>query len=74
METHPSGYYEWLRQPLSNCETVDMRLTNQIKQYWLESGGHSGYRNIYLDLAEAKIVCGRDRVLKLMRQAGLRAQ
>jgi putative transposase len=74
METHPSGYYEWLRQPLSNRETVDMRLTNQIKQYWLESGGHSGYRNIYLDLAEAKIVCGRDRVLKLMRQAGLRAQ
>jgi len=73
METHPSGYYEWLRQPLSNREAADMHLTNQIKQYWLESDGHSGYRNIHLDLAEAKIVCGRDRVLKLMRQARLQS-
>jgi len=70
MEAHPSGYYEWLRKPLSNRETMDRRLTSQIKQYWLESGGHSGYRNIHRDLAEAKIACGRDRVLRIMRQAG----
>ena len=74
MEAHPSGYYEWLRNPLSHREAVDKRLTGQIKQYWLESGGHSGYRNIHQDLLEAKVVCGRDRVLRLMRQAGLSAQ
>lgn len=74
MEAHPSGYYEWLRKPLSNLETMDRHLTSQVKQYWLESGGHSGYRNIHRYLAEAKIACGRDRVLRNMRQAGLRAQ
>jgi len=45
-----------------------------IKQFWLESGCHSGYRNIHLDLIEAKIACGRDRVLRLMKQAGIRAE
>ena len=69
--------YDWQKtfsRPLSNRETVDKRLKNQIKQYWLLSGGHSDYRNIHLDLAEAKIQCSRDRVLRLMRESGLRAR
>jgi putative transposase len=74
MNAHPSGYYQWLQKPLSNRETADKRLTGQIKQHWLESGCHSGYRNIHQDLMEMQIDCGRDRVLRLMRQAGLRAQ
>ncbi|MFT5047531.1 MAG: putative transposase [Porticoccaceae bacterium] len=32
------------------------------------------YRNIDLDLIDSQIVCGRDRVLRLMQSAGLRAQ
>lgn len=71
---HPSGYYAWLKQPLSYRQQQDERLTPSIKQFWLESGGHYGYRNIYLDLQEANIDCGRDRVLRLMREAGLKAQ
>jgi len=70
---HPGGYYAWLHQPVSDREIEDNRLTGKIKQYWLESGGHSGYRNIHEDLREAKVDCGRDRVLRLMRLAGLRA-
>ena len=74
LEVHPGGYYEWLHQPLSRREIEDKRLTGQLKQYWLESGGRSGYRNIYEDLLGAKIDCGRDRVLRLVRLAGIRAQ
>ncbi|MGK0293587.1 MAG: putative transposase [Porticoccaceae bacterium] len=74
LEVHPGGYYAWVQQPLSDREIEGNQLTGDIKQYWLESGGHSGYRNIHQDLLEAKIVCGRDRVLRLMRLAGLRAQ
>lgn len=74
MNVHPSGYYEWLRSPVSQREKVDQELTAQIKQFWLESGGHYGYRNLYLDLQQQGIDCGRDRVLRLMRHAGLRAQ
>jgi len=74
MQVHPCGYYEWLRQPESRREREDKQLTGKIKQFWLESGCHSGYRNIHLDLMEAKISCGRDRVLRLMRAAGIEAQ
>ena len=44
LEVHPGGYYAWLSQPLSERDIEDKRLTGQIKQFWLESGGHSGYR------------------------------
>ena len=71
---HPSGYYAWLRHPISIRQQQDKRLVPTIKQFWLESGGHYGYRNIYLDLKEARIECGRDRVLRLMRATGLKAQ
>jgi putative transposase len=74
LDVHPGGYYAWQRQPESAREIEDKRLSGQIKQYWLESGGHSGYRNIHEDLLDANIDCGRDRVLRLMRAAGLRAQ
>ena len=74
MEVHPSTYYAWLREPLSDREKVDQRLTDQIKHHWLESGGRSGYRNIHEDLLEAGIECGRDRVLRLMQAAGIQAQ
>ena len=73
MGVHPSGYYDWLDRPLSNRGKEDQRLTSHIQQFWLESGGHAGYRNIHKDLMEAKISCGRDRTLRLMRRAGLRA-
>ena len=74
MKVHPSGYYGWLKQSMSQREQADEILRPQIKQFWLESGGHYGYRNIHLDLQAAAIECGRDRVLRLMRQAGIRAQ
>ena len=74
MGVDPSGYYAWRKEPLSKRDPLDKRLTVQIKQCWLESGGHSGYRNIYQDLVEAKMACGRDRVLRLMQAAGIRAQ
>ena len=59
---------------MSHREQQDGELLIPIKQFWLESGGHYGYRNIHLDLQEAAVDCGRDRVLRLMRQAGIKAQ
>lgn len=73
MAVHPSGYYDWLKGGLSVRARDDQRLTNHIKRFWLESGGHAGYRNVHLDLVEARIACSRDRTLRLMQTAGLRA-
>lgn len=74
LEVHPSGYYAWCRQPRSTRSKADERLTGLIKQFWLESGGVYGYRKIFRDLREVGERCGQNRVYRLMRAAGLRAQ
>ncbi|WP_152486783.1 IS3 family transposase [Halopseudomonas pelagia] len=74
MTVHPSGYYAWCRNKLSNRAREDQRLLGQIKHSWLESGGVYGYRKIHLDLREAGETCGKHRVARLMRGEGLRSQ
>ena len=71
---HPSGYYAWCRQPKSQRSKANARLTGLIKQFWLESGGVYGYRKIHSDLREHGERCGENRVYRLMRFAGLKAQ
>ena len=44
MDVHPSGYYAWRAEPLSERGKNDQRLIGLIKQSWLESGGVYGYR------------------------------
>ena len=70
---HPSGYYQWLKQPQSQRDREDIQLTGLIKHHWLASGCVSGYRNIHLDLLETGTKCGRDRVLRLMQLANIKA-
>ena len=70
----PRGYYARLRQPGSNRDIADTRLTGLIQPFWLESGGVYGYRKVYSDLRELGEGCGENRVYRLMRIAGLRAQ
>ena len=74
MRVHHSSYYAWVKTPESKRCKDDQRLLPLVKHYWLASGGHYGYRNIHLDLAEAGIKCGRDRTLRLMRLAQICAQ
>ena len=74
LEVHPSGYYAWCNVPRSAREIEDERLTGLIKQFWLESGGIYGYRKIHRDLRDIGERCGKHRVRRLMRLAGLRAQ
>ena len=74
MKVHPSGYYAWLKQPYSPRHKENQRLTGQIKQFWLESGCVYGYRKIYHDLRDNGEACGINRVGRLMRKAGIKAQ
>ena len=68
-----SGFYAWLKQPLSEKAKDDHRLLGKIKQFWLESGCTYGYRNITIDLKSDGETCGKNRVYRLMRQANIRA-
>ena len=73
-DVHPSGYYAWLKKPKSARTRENERLVGHIKQYWLESGGVYDYRKIHDDLREAGERCGKHRVYRLMKGAGLRAE
>jgi putative transposase len=74
LKLHPSGYYAWLAEPKSARAKEYLRLLGLIKHSWLESGAVYGYRKIHDDLRELGESCGRHRVARLMRRAGLRSQ
>jgi len=74
LEVHPSGFYAWQRHPHSARHLEDRRLLGLIKQFWLESGAIYGYRKIHTDLREVGEYCGPNRVHRLMRAEGIKAQ
>lgn len=74
MKVQRSGYYAWCKHPQSSRRRDDDRLSGLIKQFWLESGCLYGYRKIHLDLREIGETCGRNRVARVMKLAGIKAQ
>jgi putative transposase len=69
-----SGFYAWLRAPVSLRAREDMRLLALIRKLFVASGGTYGSPWIHRDLRELGEPCSVHRVARLMRQAGLRAQ
>jgi len=69
----PSGYYEWLQQPISNRAEEDARLLRLIRASFIASHGIYGAPRVFLDLREAGETCSKHRVARLMREANLRA-
>lgn len=74
LNVHPSGFYAWRKQPTSRRSRRDTKLTGLIKQFWLESGNVYGYRKLHSDLQDIGEKCGINRVHKLMKQEGIKAQ
>ena len=67
-----SGFYAWLgRQPAARAQ-ADAALTEQIAVIHRESRGTYGVPRVHAELADVHGVrCGRKRVARLMRTAGL---
>ena len=70
---HRSGFYAWLRNPVSQRGAEDERLVGQIRHFWEESDGVYGSPRIFIDLRENGERCGKNRVAKLMRENGITA-
>jgi putative transposase len=68
-----SGYYEWLKQPLSNRAQEDARLLRLMRAAFTASHGIYGAPRVFLDLRESGETCSKHRVARLMRENGLRA-
>lgn len=73
LEVAPSGYYEWLLNPVSNRAIEDARLLRLIRASFVASHGIYGAPRVFLDLREAGETCSNHRVERLMRENGLRA-
>ena len=46
-----SGFYAWLKQPVSNRGCEDLRLIGLIRSFYAESGGLYGSPRIHKDLS-----------------------
>lgn len=73
LDVSRSGFYEWLRKPLSDRAVEDQRLLALIVAAYTASHGVYGAPRIFLDLREAGETCSKHRVARIMRANNIRA-
>jgi len=74
LRLHPSGFYAWVKNPLSRRAQEDERQTKLLKEAWKESGNIYGYRKLHDDLCDLGETCCPNRVARLAKLAGIYAQ
>jgi putative transposase len=72
MKVSRSGYYAWLSRKPSERQRKNQMLLYRIRQFFERSKGTYGSPRILRDLRQEGFCCGKHRVARLMRQAGLR--
>ncbi len=71
---HHSGFYAWLKAPFCRRAREDKRQTELIAMAWKDSNKVYGYRKLHDDLLDMGETCCPNRVARLSRLAGIRAQ
>jgi len=74
LRIRPSGFYAWLKAPLSKRALEDARQTELISNAWKESGRVYGYRKLHDDLLDQGETSCANRIARLARLAGIKAQ
>ena len=67
-----SGYYAWKSRPPSKRDREDAALTEKIREVHERSRETYGYPRVHPELRALGVRCGRRRVARLMRKAGIR--
>ena len=70
LRIHVSGFYAWLREPVSTRAKEDARQTTLIREAWSESGKVYGYRKLHDDLRDQGEACSPSRVARLRALQG----
>jgi putative transposase len=73
LDVSRSGFYQWLRNPLSDRALEDQRLLDLIRAAYTASHGVYGAPRIFLDLREAGETCSKHRVARIMRANHIKA-
>ena len=74
LRVHFSGFYAWLKEPLSHRAREDVRQTELIRRAWEDSGKVYGYRKLADDLRDQGEQISENRVARLASLAGIAAQ
>ena len=74
LRIRPSGFYAWLKSPLSKRARDDARQTELLSKAWKESGRVYGYRKLHDDLLDQGETSSANRVARLAKLAGIKAQ
>jgi len=74
LDVAPSGYYAWLKTPVSSHAREDARLLRLIRASFNDSQCVCGGPRVFFALREAGESCSKHRVARLMRENGLRVQ
>lgn len=74
LHVSPSGYYGWRGRKESPRAQANRALLVRIKSIHDESRQTYGYPRIHKELHSQGVTCGRHRVARLMRQAGLKTR
>jgi len=74
LSVHPSGFYAWAKQPFCKRALEDQRQTVLLKRAWEDSGKVYGYRKLHDDLQDRGETCCPNRVARLTKMAGIKAQ
>ena len=72
LQVSRSGYYAWKARPESHRAKTDRELLRVIRRLHAESNGTYGSPRIRDDLRDEGYQCGRHKVARLMRNAGLK--
>lgn len=74
LDVSRSGFYEWLTRPRAWRTLDNERLVRAIRTSFEGSDRTYGSPRVWLDLRDWGERCGKHRVARLMRQAGLKAR
>ena len=74
LEVTRAGFYAWLKRPPRRRAQEDDRILVAVRRRFAESDATYGVRRVGDDLKAWYIVCGRERLARLMRAANLVAR
>ena len=70
----PSGFYAWLTRPESRRSRENRSLEDRVRVLHAASHGIYGAPKIHRDLIDQGVRCGKNRVARIMRAAGIRSR
>ena len=67
LEVSKSGFYAWAKRPISQRAQTNARLVHEIRTTYVENRKAYGSPRIHIALQKKGILCGHNRVARLMR-------